>query len=38
VLDVADEDEALAIAAEYPFASYSAVEVWPILHELGVTS
>ncbi|HEX5118037.1 MAG TPA: YciI family protein [Pseudonocardiaceae bacterium] len=38
VLDVADEDEALAIAADYPFASYNAVEVWPILHELGVTS
>jgi hypothetical protein len=37
LLDVADEDEALAIVAEYPFASYSAVEVWPILHEWDTT-
>ncbi|HKN95707.1 MAG TPA: YciI family protein [Pseudonocardiaceae bacterium] len=33
LLDVDSEDEALAIVAEYPFASYAAVEVWPVLHE-----
>ena len=33
LLDVDSEDRALAIAAEYPFASQNAVEVWPILHE-----
>lgn len=33
LLDVEDENRALEIAAEYPFAAYNAVEVWPILHE-----
>jgi hypothetical protein len=35
LLDVDSEQRALDIAAEYPFASYNAVEVWPILHESG---
>lgn len=35
LLDVDSEERALAIAAEYPFAAHSAVEVWPILHESG---
>ncbi|MGH8987042.1 MAG: YciI family protein [Acidimicrobiales bacterium] len=35
LLDVDSEERALAIAAEYPFATYHAVEVWPILHESG---
>jgi hypothetical protein len=33
LLDVDSEERALAIAAEYPYASQNAVEVWPILHE-----
>ena len=33
LLDVDSEKRALEIAAEYPFASRNAVEVWPILHE-----
>jgi hypothetical protein len=33
LLDVDGEKRALEIAAEYPFASRNAVEVWPILHE-----
>jgi hypothetical protein len=32
ILDVEDEAQALAIAAEIPFASQNAVEVWPLLH------
>ena len=35
LLDCEDEARALEIAAEYPFASHSAVEVWPVLHEAG---
>ena len=35
LLDVDSEQRALEIAAEYPFAEYNAVEVWPILHESG---
>jgi hypothetical protein len=35
LLDVDSEERALEIAAEYPFASHNAVEVWPILHESG---
>jgi hypothetical protein len=35
LLDCATETRALEIAAEYPFASHSAVEVWPVLHESG---
>ncbi len=35
LLDVDSEERALAIAAEYPFATRHAVEVWPILHEAG---
>ncbi len=38
ILDVADEARALEIAAEYPFAAHSAVDVWPILHEAGQES
>jgi hypothetical protein len=37
LLDVDSQERALAIAAEYPFASHNAVEVWPILHESGET-
>jgi hypothetical protein len=37
LLDVDSEQRALDIAAEYPFAAHSAVEVWPILHESGET-
>jgi len=33
LLDVESEARALEIAAEYPFASQNAVEVWPVLHE-----
>jgi hypothetical protein len=36
LLDCASEKRALEIVAEYPFASHSAVEVWPVLHESGV--
>ena len=35
MLDCDDEARALEIAAEYPFASHNAVEVWPVLHESG---
>jgi hypothetical protein len=35
LLDVEDEARALELAAEIPFASQNAVEVWPILHEAG---
>jgi hypothetical protein len=35
LLDCQDEARALRIAAEYPFAAHSAVEVWPVLHEAG---
>ena len=35
ILDVESEKRALEIVAEYPFAVYNAVEVWPILHESG---
>ena len=33
LLDVENEERALAIAAELPSAKFSPVEVWPILHE-----
>jgi hypothetical protein len=33
MLDVPDEARALEIAAEVPWASFRAVEVWPLLHE-----
>lgn len=33
LLDVPDERRALEIAAEVPFASVGAVEVWPVPHE-----
>ncbi len=33
LLDVENEARALELAAEYPFASQNAVEVWPVLHE-----
>ncbi|GAB3805656.1 YciI family protein [Micromonospora zhanjiangensis] len=33
LIDVESEQRALDIAAELPFASFNAVEVWPILHE-----
>ncbi|MEU5884248.1 YciI family protein [Spirillospora sp. NPDC047279] len=33
LVDVEDEQRALDLAAEIPFASVGAVEVWPILHE-----
>jgi hypothetical protein len=33
LIDVENEQRALDIAAELPFASFNAVEVWPILHE-----
>ena len=35
LLDVENEQRALEIAADMPFASHNAVEVWPILHEAG---
>jgi len=35
LLDVENEARALEIAAQMPFASQNAVEVWPILHEAG---
>ncbi len=35
ILDCETEGRALEIAAEYPFASFNAVEMWPILHEAG---
>jgi hypothetical protein len=33
MLDVPTEERALEIAAEIPFASVRAVEVWPITHD-----
>jgi hypothetical protein len=33
LVDVENEARALEIAAEYPYASQNAVEVWPVLHE-----
>ncbi|MFG2002914.1 YciI family protein [Spirillospora sp. NPDC048911] len=33
LLDVEDEKRALDVAADMPFASLRAVEVWPVLHE-----
>jgi hypothetical protein len=33
ILDVADEQRALEIAARMPFAAFRGVEVWPLLHE-----
>ena len=36
ILDCQDESRALHIAAEYPFAAHSAVDVWPVLHEAGL--
>ncbi|WP_243772463.1 YciI family protein [Actinomadura barringtoniae] len=33
MLDVPTEERALEIAAEIPFASFRAVEVWPIKHD-----
>ena len=35
LLDVENEARALEIAAQMPFASQNAGEVWPILHEAG---
>lgn len=35
LLDCESEARALEIAAEYPFASHNAVEVWPVLHQAG---
>ena len=35
MLDCESEARALEIVAAYPFASHSAVEVWPVLHEAG---
>jgi hypothetical protein len=35
ILDCDGEARALEIAAEYPFASHNAVEVWPVLHGAG---
>jgi len=35
LLDVDSEQRALEIAARMPFASFRAVEVWPVLHEAG---
>ncbi|MEV0386514.1 YciI family protein [Nonomuraea sp. NPDC050643] len=33
LIDVADERRALELAAEVPFASVGAVELWPVPHE-----
>lgn len=35
ILDCPDEQRALEIAAEYPFARHNAVEVWPVLFGAG---
>jgi hypothetical protein len=35
LLDVENEARALEIAAQMPFATQNAIEVWPILHEAG---
>jgi hypothetical protein len=36
MLDCEGEARALEIAADYPFAAYKAVDVWPVLHEAGL--
>lgn len=36
LLDCESEERALQLASEMPFASYNAVEVWPVLHEAGL--
>lgn len=33
MLEVESEERALQIAADMPFASFRAVEVWPVMHE-----
>jgi hypothetical protein len=33
LLDCENEERALAIAADMPFADVEPVELWPILHE-----
>ena len=33
LFEVESEARALELAAEIPFASFNAVEVWPVLHE-----
>jgi hypothetical protein len=33
LLDVENEQRALDIAAEMPFAAFRGVEVWPVMHE-----
>ena len=33
LLDVESRERALEVSAQIPFASYNAVEVWPILHD-----
>jgi hypothetical protein len=35
LIDVESEQRALDLAAAMPFASFRAVEVWPVLHEAG---
>jgi hypothetical protein len=35
LLDVDSDERALEIAARLPSASFTAVEVWPVLHEAG---
>jgi hypothetical protein len=35
LLDVESHERALEIAAQIPFASFNAVEVWPVLDEAG---
>jgi hypothetical protein len=38
LFDCESEERALQLASEseMPFASYNAVEVWPVLHEAGL--
>jgi hypothetical protein len=36
LIDVENEQRALQIAAEYPFASFRQIEVWPVQHEFAV--
>jgi hypothetical protein len=36
LFDCESEERALELSAEMPFASYNAVEVWPVLHEAGL--
>ena len=36
LLDCESVERALQLASEMPFASYNAVEVWPVLHEAGL--